>query len=441
MRRWAGIVAAVSLIAASASLPSCAEAPRIDDVFTEAEWALVQGLSPLPEPPDDPTNAYDLDPRAAELGQMLFFDTDFSGPIVVGDDGANGGLGPVGAAGLVGCVSCHDVERAFVDTRSRPPNVSLAIDRGRRNSMTLVNAVYYDWIHWAGDRDSLWSQATQSLEAAFGSDRLYTAHVMYEKYRDLYDPIFEPDLDPALDPAHPDAARFPLHGRPSTPEWEAMVAADQEIVTRIVVNFGKAIAAYERRLVVRESAFDRYVAGNSSAISLSAKRGLRLFVGRAGCVGCHSGPLLSDDAFHSVGVPQFGVNVPLVDDGRMAAVDRLLSSPFNGAGPFSDDPVAGAARLADLSAGDESLRGLFRTKGLRGISQTAPYMHTGGIATLREVVEHYNRGGAEDGFSGEIDAIIRPLNLSPREVDDLVAFLESLEGDDLPADLRRDTAR
>lgn len=413
---------------------------RVDGIFTTAEWTIVESLSPLPEPPDDPTNAYDLDPRAATLGQMLFFETEISGPLGVGDDGMNGSVGPVGAEGLLGCVSCHDADDHFYDSRSRPGNVSIGTFWGKRNTPTVLNAVYYEWISWDGVRDSLWSQAAQSIEGSSGGDRLRVAHVMFEQYRDLYDELYEPDLDPALDPAHPDAARFPARARGDSPEWEAMASEDREIVNRILVNFGKSIAAYERLIVARETPFDRYVAGDLTAISPSAKRGLRLFVGRAACATCHAGPLLSDDDFHSVGIPQEGEHIPETDDGRFAAVERLLASSFNGAGRYSDDPEAGAARLEGLVA-DESLRGLFRTKGLRSCSQTPPYMHTGAFTTLREVVEHYNRGGVEEGFSGTIDPVLRPLNLSEREIDDLVAFLESLAGDHVAEELRRDTSR
>jgi cytochrome c peroxidase len=93
---------------------------------------------------------------------------------------------------------------------------------------------------------------------------------------------------------------------------------------------------------------------------------------------------------------------------------------------------------------DEPLRGSFRTKSLREISRTAPYMHDGVHATLREVVEFYNRGGGmagDGGFVGTVDPQIRPLNLSERDMDDLVAFMETLVGDPLPVELLVDTSR
>src|SRR5438105_2974043 len=109
----------------------------------------------------------------------------------------------------------------------------------------------------------MWSQALGPPEGAveINGSRLAVAHVMYAKYRAAYDAIFTPALDPALDPASLQASRFPATGKPGDASWAGMTGADQDIVNRIYANFGKAIAAYERRLISRNAQFDLYVAG------------------------------------------------------------------------------------------------------------------------------------------------------------------------------------
>jgi cytochrome c peroxidase len=423
----------------------CAE-PRVDGTFTQAEWARVQTLSPLPAVPPDTTNQYADDPRAAALGQMLFFERDYSGAIVTGDDGTNGGLGAVGQTGRISCESCHQAAGAFDDTRSMPDATSLGADWTGRNTPTALNAAFYDYLFWDGRADTLWAQALGPAESApeMAGDRLRIAHVMFGQYRDLYDAIFEPDLDASLDPASADAARFPASGSPGTAAFDGMTAADQLIVDRVYANFGKAIEAYERLLVTRDTAFDRYAAGDFTALSPSARRGLALFIGTAACVQCHSGPFFTDQRFHNLGVPQMGPHAPATDMGRLPAIANVLDNPFNSAGAFSDDPEAGMARLGLLMP-DAALLGTFRTKSLREISRTAPYMHDGAMATLRDVVVFYNQGGGtapmHGAFVGTVDRLIRPLNLTDHQIDDLVAFLEALEGAPLPAALLMDTSR
>ena len=135
---------------------------------------------------------------------------------------------------------------------------------------------------------------------------------------------------------------------------------------------------------------------------------------------------------------RFEVHVPDEDTGRYAAIPKALAATFGVNSEWSDDTSTG--KLDDLVQ-DESQMGQFRTKHLRQVAETGPYMHTGDLASLREVVEFYNAGGGESGFSGQKDEVIIPLNLSETEVDDLVAFLETLTGEDIAADLLVDTAR
>lgn len=432
------LVSSIALLAAGCSSDDQSSGAR----FSDGEWALVQQLSPVPELPDDPTNAHADDDAAAELGQALFFETSYSGPLVVGDDGMNGGLGAEGEPGKVGCVSCHQPDRWFMDKRSNPNNVSLGVGYTARNAPSLVNVAFYQFYGWGMKQDTLWTQAAGSPESRDNTagNRLEYAHMLYQKYREAYDAVFEPPLDPALDPSAPDAARFPPKGRPKSNEsdpdgpWEMMAAEDREIVMRIMSNVGKAIEAYERRLVSRDAPFDRFVAGDESAISESAKRGLKLFIGKAACIECHSDPTFTDNEPHNTGVPQIGPNVPEMDTGHFADASLMLANKYNGASQYSDDPEGGAARLEAISA-DAANTGAFRTKSLRHVEHTGPYMHNGSISTLEEVIEFYDRGGGDGGFAGTKDPLLVPLNLSSAERADLVAFLKTLTGEPVPVEL------
>jgi cytochrome c peroxidase len=225
-----------------------------------------------------------------------------------------------------------------------------------------------------------------------------------------------------------------------------MAPEDQKIITRIMANSGKAIEAFERRLVSDNSPFKQYLKDHDSdAFSGAARRGLRVFVGKGACNECHRGPIMSDNKFHNIGVPQAGGQyVPTVDEGRFAGIPGLLRNAYRTAGDYSDDPEAGKRKLAEVEKLNESeearehTRGQFRTPGLLSVAETAPYFHNGSAKTLRDVVEHYNRGGGDPGtYSGPLDPKIRPLQLTDQEMSDLVAFLESLTGDPIPEEWAR----
>jgi cytochrome c peroxidase len=423
-----------------ALISGCAsDADDTQEDFSAAEWATIRQLSPVPELPDNPTNLHADDPAAAELGRTLFFETSYSGAITVGDDGTNGGLGALGETGKVGCASCHNPGSWFMDTRSNPNNVSLGVGYTPRNAPSLVNVAFYRFYGWGMKQDTMWTQASGSPESRDNTagNRLEYAHMLFDNYRESYDALFDPPLDPALDPAAPDASRFPPKGKPKSsatdPDgpWEMMTADDRTIVMRIMSNVGKSIEAYERLLVSRDAPFDRFVAGEKTAISASAKRGLKLFIGKAACVECHSDPTFTDNEPHNTGIPQIGPNVPETDTGHFADAELMLNNKYNGATSFSDDPVAGAEKLSEISV-DEANTGAFRTKSLRHVEHTGPYMHNGCMSTLEEVVEFYDRGGGDEGFAGTKDPLLVPLNLSTAERSDLVAFLKTLTGSPVP---------
>ncbi|HUU01242.1 MAG TPA: cytochrome c peroxidase [Myxococcota bacterium] len=157
-------------------------------------------------------------------------------------------------------------------------------------------------------------------------------------------------------------------------------------------GIGKAIASFERTIIAGPSPYDLYLQGQKDALSPAALRGLRIFNGKGHCSPCHSGPSFSDQSYHNLGV---GMDKANPDLGREAV---------------SKDPKD---------------RGRFKTPTLRNTAQTPPYLHDGSEASLRDVVELYNRGGVPNP---SLDALVFPLHLTESEKADLVVFMEALTG-------------
>jgi len=250
--------------------------------------------------------------------------------------------------------------------------------------------------------------------------------------------VFPVALDAALDPNAADAARFPAVGKPGDAAFDGMAAADQVIVNRIFANYGKAIEAYERTLTSGSSRFDQFVAGDHTALTGAEIHGLKVFL-HAGCTQCHSGPTFADDKFHVLAVPQVGPHVPAADLGRYQDVPALLASAFNSNGAYSDDTNTG--RLTGL-AQDSSQSGAFRTKSLRNLPESGPFMHSGQLATLDDVVTFYDQGGGDGSALGVTkDPLLAPLGLSTQDRADLVAFLLTLQGEPIAPSKLADTSK
>lgn len=205
--RW-GLASAVAIACAGAT-SSCSQDTTVDGVFTQDEWSLIQTMSPLPDVPADTTNAHADDPKAAALGQSLFFEKRVSGALAVGNDGTNGGLGNVGDTGKVACSDCHDSSHWFIDTRSKPLNTALGADWGAHRAPSLVDACFYQWYHWTGAFDVMWGSPLNSLEnpKSMNGSRLLVAHVLYDHYKDAYNAAFQPPLPDALAPSAPSPSR------------------------------------------------------------------------------------------------------------------------------------------------------------------------------------------------------------------------------------------
>ena len=417
---------------------ACTEDSSIDGMFSDAEWEKISRMVLRDAPEPSPTNRYADNPAAAALGQRLWFETRFSGPLDFDAPPEQGGLGAVGETGKVSCAGCHTSTEWFYDTRSIPNDVSIGAFMSKRNSPSMVNAIYYKWGGWGGAQDQFWKQGANVSESKdLNGDRLRLAHLIYDHYLGDYNALFESPLDNSLE----DLVRFPPSAKPkskmSDPDglWEAMSPEDQLVVNTISANVGKAFEAYERLLVSHNAPIDRYVDGDFGALSLAAKRGLKLFIGKAACEACHKDSTFTDNDFHNTAVVQ--QELPY-DDGRFTDVTRLFNQ-FNGAGEFSDDPIAGAEKLVGL-APTESMKGQFRTKSLRHVAKTAPYFHNGSAPTLEAVVRFYNEGGGTMGYPGAKDPLMVPLNLTDREILDLVAFLKTLTGEPVPEYLTVNTA-
>jgi cytochrome c peroxidase len=426
--RWRSGFALGAMLAVSGAV-GCGDLGGDDvDGLSGEEWKAAQAMQPLATPmPRNPFNHQDEDMAVAKLGQMLFYEFGYAEAITVA-----GPSGMVGEKGKIGCLTCHDPNHGFADPR---PVSYGRTGPGKRNTPTMVNVGYYNWAGWTGKHDSLVMHGSGVMGSA--GTPLYYSHFIYAKYRDEYNAAFPTTpLNPALDPAAPDAARFPVSGGPkasaTAPDgpWEKMTAEDRREIQQIQYNMGRTWDTYPRKLLSRNSPFERYVRDRDfNALTPSAKAGLKLFIGKAACNDCHTGPVLADNSWHNVGVPDPpGAATP--DLGRFPDMAGTPTNVFSGAGEFSDDRDAGRAKHMTLPIGDESMKGAFRTPMLLNIAQTGPYFHTGLAATLDDVVHHYNKGGGEAGtFAGTKDPRIKPLGLSEKEMSDLVEFLKSLTGD------------
>jgi cytochrome c peroxidase len=406
MKRW---YLPVSLVLVVSILFVVIVASQRGNTWTAEECGTIKSLwlGSLEPLPPDPSNRYADDPRAAELGHQLFFDSRFS------------------ADGEIACASCHIPELNFTDGLP----LSKGVGTVPRKSMTITGTAYSPWLFWDGRKDSLWAQALAPFESPVehGIDRGTVAHLVHEHYQEAYEALFGtlPDLDNPL--------RFPVPAGPvdnpdAKANWEQMAPEDQEAVTRVFVNVGKAIAAYERQIMPASSRFDRYVEAlierdtdtTETVLNQDEVAGLGLFIGKANCIDCHNGPLLTNNDFHNTGVPE-RAELP-VDTGRALGARQVLESEFNCLSSYSDAEPEACAELRFLKVDGHELKRAFKPPTLRNVAEAAPYMHAGQFSTLQEVLDHYNRAPAAPAGHSELE----PLKLSDRELEQLEAFLRSL---------------
>ncbi|MDE0410618.1 MAG: cytochrome-c peroxidase [Gammaproteobacteria bacterium] len=403
------VVAAISAVVAS--IIWWYTQTRSPETWTSAEITLLRSLwiADLPTLPTNTGNAAADSLEVAQLGHQLFFDKRLS------------------TREQVSCASCHQPERHFTDGLE----VAVGAKTGVRNTMSIVGTAYSPWFFWDGRKDSLWSQALSPLESPLehGSTRMQLVHLVTQDsgYRMQYEKLFGP-LAKFSDPLRFPAAAGPIDDDTLSSNWHSMSTEDREAVTRVFVNIGKSIAAYERLLVPGSSRFDQYVealvADNNAKtdmLSPDELAGLKLFIGEAQCINCHNGPLFTNHEFHNTGVLSSPGTLPSM--GRAEGLRELLKDPFNCMGQFSDSEIAECEELRFVRTGDE-LIGTHKTPSLRNVAETAPYMHAGQLATLTEVINHYDR--APGAMVGHNEA--KTLDLGRREKRQLEAFLHTLTG-------------
>lgn len=321
-------MAAVLGVTLVVALPGRGLAKQVREVFGELGL-----LPPVEEPASNPGT-----PAKVELGKILFFDPRLSGD------------------GKLACVSCHVPALGWAD--GRVTGIGTGGQKLSRNVPTLLNSAYYRGFFHDGRAGSLEEQ------------------------------VLGPLLNPLEMNADPEQVVRTLSGIPEYRKRFQEAFGEEPSVEGV----GKALAAFERTLVSKNSAFDRWVQGDDSALSPQAKRGLEVFTGKADCTACHKGPNFSDGEFHNIGVPGSGT----LDKGRY-----------------------------DVTRNPNDL-GAFKTPSLRNVALTAPYMHNGSIATLREAVKHYEE---VDMDFPNLDPLIENWGMTDRDIDDVVAFLESLTGE------------
>ncbi len=324
-----------------AGKPASWPAPQLDSGIIHQE------LAPLPEvkyPADNPYSA-----EKAKLGKMLFFDPRLS------------------KSGTIACASCHDPELGWADGKSK----SFGHERrqGGRNAMTILNVAFYHELFWDGRATSLEEQVSFPLQDS--SEMSISMNLMVDRINSVHD--YKPWFEKAFGTSEINATRIQA-----------------------------AIATFERSIVSRKSKFDRFVAGDTSALDEQELLGLHLFRTKARCMNCHNGALFSDNNFHNLGQSHLGR--PIEDLGR-----------YHITGEVEDV-------------------GKFRTPSLRDVAFTAPYMHHGLVIDLNEMIDLYNAGMPQliprkendNPLFPEKSPHLKPLELTSKEKDALIAFLNAL---------------
>ena len=297
------------------------------------------------------------------------------------------------ADGNVACASCHQPARAYSD--GLPRAVGAFGRQGSRNSPSLLNVAQQRSLFWDGRRARLEDQALDPLMN-------HVEHALHDEQQLL--------------------GKLRADARYDTAFEAAYGVTVQEATT---IQVAQALAAFERTLVSSESPVDRFLDGQSDAISPAARRGWVVFDQQAHCTRCHVAVagdgqrrLFTDHEFHSL-----TVGFSKVERKLPALTSRLVGLRREGSGLAAE--VLREADLAELGRFAITLdpRDLaaFKTPGLRNVALTSPYMHDGSVATLAEAVdlEVYGRGAHDT----------RPVILTPAERDDVVAFLEGLSSD------------
>ena len=295
------------------------------------------GLPPVQWPAENPYSR-----EKAELGKSLYFDSRLS------------------SDGTVSCASCHAPEKAFTD--NAPFSTGIKMQKGGRSAPTVINRAYTTLQFWDGRARSLEEQAkgplANPIEMTSEQSAIAAHEAVLGRIRQIpgYISLFEKAVG------------------------DKAVTLDQ---------VAQAIATFERTVVSGNAPYDRYKAGDKTALTESQIRGMKLFFGKARCDSCHLGFNFSDESFMNIGIGW--ENGEPQDLGRFKVTGR------------------------------EEDKGAFKTPTLRDISLTGPYMHDGSMRTLEEVMEHYNKGGIKNPY---LSQSMKPLGLTDEEQEDILDFLK-----------------
>lgn len=377
MRRSIATVFLLTIVSVGALSIARADA---DDVDVRALRRLQNpplGLPAVPLPAENPPTTASI-----ALGRKLFFDRRLS------------------INNTMSCGMCHIPEQGFTNNELATP-VGVEGRTVRRNSPTILNVAYVGHVFHDGRGTSIEAQPVSPMTARNEMANPSMEFVL-ERIRSLddYHGLFERAFG----------------GGPT------------------VDRLGQALAAWQRTLLAGNSPFDRWkYGGEENALTPGQKRGFALFAGKANCVMCHpvggDHALFTDDGFHDTGIGYFANDVYPADEtpvpvevapGVVIPVGREYIASIS----EPREPDFGRFEVT----GAPSDKGRFRTPSLRNVAVTAPYMHDGSLRTLEDVVRFYARGGvSHEG----LDPLLHPIDLSDAEVQDLVAFLESLTSNDL----------
>jgi cytochrome c peroxidase len=310
-------------------------------------------------------------PAKVSLGKELFFDPRLS------------------VDNTVACANCHDPDKGFTDQMATSMGVHSKF--GQRNAPTVLNSMFNIEQFWDGRAPTLEDQAEQPIlnpvEMGMPNAEAVVGKIdSISEYRQKFQQVFS-----------------------APPTYPRIVAA---------------IAAYERTQVAFDSPFDRYMAGDRSALTAQQLRGWAIFNGQGRCMSCHgwnpTRPMFTDDRFHNIGVSAHSAK--FVPHARQAL--ELLAK---GGGVRQIDELAISTDLSDLGRFLVTKQphdiGAFRTMGLRNLYVTEPYFHDGSQATIWDTLDHYNKGGVQNPY---LDGGITPLGLSEQQEDDVAVFMLSL---------------
>ncbi|MCE5313292.1 MAG: cytochrome-c peroxidase [Nitrospiraceae bacterium] len=314
----------------------------------------------VPTPAENPQT-----PEKIELGKKLFFDRRLSGD------------------GTMSCATCHVPEQAFTD--GLEISMSYPTTKNWRNTPTLLNVAFYKSFFFDGRAATLEEQALFPVMSAF-------------------------EMNKNLDYLEEHLKSVPAY----VAEFKKVFGGE---ITK--PRIAMALAAFQRSLVSMNAPLDKFLKGDKNALSPDAKKGYELFTGKAGCIRCHNGVLLSDSIFHGLNVPE---NPSFANDPDIAATRRFVAKVYH----FDDYKNLNEDPGRFLVTNNKQDWRAFRTPTLRNIALTAPYMHNGVFKTLDEVIDFLNKGG------GEGNKVLKPLGLTGEEKKYLKTFLvEALTGETL----------